>query len=254
MAGVEARGLHGDRRYMLVDMQRRFITGREYPLLTQVSVALVDGGLRLQAPERQALSVTSAAAATTGPFVTIWGSQCAAVDCGALAAAWFSQLLGVRVRLVEMTEACVRPVDPVYGQESDSVSFADGYPLLLTTEESLGDLSGRCTAPISMARFRPNLVISGATPYAEDAWRYLSIGGIHFEAVKACTRCVFTTIDPASGERSPNQEPLRTLATYRRHPQGGVCFGQNLIPRGVPCGSAALKLGAEVTVLDTLKS
>ena len=247
-ATVEARGLQGDRRYMLVDPLREFITARQYPILTQVRTTWLDSGLLLQAPGQQALSVESADSQATGPTVQIWESPCAAVDRGDAAAIWFSQLLGTKVRLVEMTKSCLRRVDPAYGQESDSVSFADGYPLLLTTEESLADLQQRCPEPISMARFRPNLVLSGAPAYAEDDWQHITISGIRFEVVKACVRCVFTTLDPASGARSPNQEPLRTLATYRRSPQGGVYFGQNLIPRGLSQGTDTLSLGAEVKV------
>jgi hypothetical protein len=97
-----------------------------------------------------------------------------------------------------------------------------------------------------MRRFRPNLGIDGDLPYAEDDWRRIRVGEVEFEGVKNCSRCVFTTIDPDTGEKSPDMEPLRTLSSYRRRPEGGVYFGQNLIPRG----AGVIRVGDSVTVLE----
>lgn len=108
----------------------------------------------------------------------------------------------------------------------DIVSFADGYPLLLISQESLDDLNRRLPEPIEMRRFRPNLVIAGASPYAEDQFTQLRIGELGFRAVKRCERCSVTTVDPSSGRRG--KEPLRTLARYRLE-DGKVWFGMNLI-------------------------
>ncbi len=95
-----------------------------------------------------------------------------------------------------------------------------------------------------MLRFRPNLVVSGTTPHAEDEWKRIRIGAVEFDIVKPCTRCIFTTVDPQRGERDANGEPLKTLTTYRRSPNG-VTFGQNLIPRG----SGTLRVGDAIEVL-----
>ena len=160
--------------------------------------------------------------------VTVWRDQVAAIDQGAEVADWFSTHLGVACRLVRQADDAVRHVDPVFAcQPADQVSFADGYPLLLISEESLADLNMRLDAALPMNRFRPNVVTRGAgAPYAEDTWREITIGEIRFSPVKACARCVTTTTDQSTAERGV--EPLATLASYRRVPRG-VLFGQNLI-------------------------
>jgi hypothetical protein len=95
-----------------------------------------------------------------------------------------------------------------------------------------------------MLRFRPNLVVGGAAPHAEDQWRRIRVGAIELDVVKPCARCVLTTVDANDGAFDPSGEPLRTLKTYRRTPKG-ITFGQNLIPRG----SGSISLGDPVQVL-----
>ncbi|HSN00655.1 MAG TPA: MOSC domain-containing protein, partial [Rudaea sp.] len=85
--------------------------------------------------------------------------------------------------------------------------------------------------PVSMLRFRPNVVIAGTAPHAEDGWKRVRIGNVEFDVAKPCIRCVFTTVDFERGVFDASGEPLRTLLTYRRTPKG-VSFGQNLIARG----------------------
>jgi len=159
------------------------------------------------------------------------------VDGGA--GEWFTRLLGVRSQLVYMPDDVVRPVDPTYGVSTDRVSFADGFPFLLISQESLDDLNRRLAVPLPMNRFRPNLVVSGCAPFAEDGWPGFAAGGVEFRVVKPCARCVITTTDQATGERG--REPLRTLATYR-NVGGKVMFGQNVIHRG----TGSLELGNRV--------
>jgi len=243
---VLARGLPWDRRWMLVDEDNRFITARQHPRLALVSTELgattlqvsVAGGDRLQLPlQPQCGDKTS---------VTVWGDQCDAVPAGRQADAWFSDYLGLSCRLVQMTDDLVRPVSRDYGQPGDEVSFADGFPLLVISETSLQDLNRRLERPVSMRRFRPNLVVSGSQPYEEDQWRRIRVGDVLFEGVKNCSRCVFTTVDPDTGVKDPDTEPLRTLSSYRKRPAGGVYFGQNLVPRS----RGVVRLGDTVEVLE----
>jgi uncharacterized protein YcbX len=129
--------------------------------------------------------------------------------------------------------AIARPVNPEFGTAADHVSFADGYPLLVTNEASLADLAARARMPaLSMNRFRSNLVVAGAEAWAEDRWRDMRVGSATFAVVKPCARCVVTTIDPETGIRNEADEPLRTLLSFRRDKRGQPIFGQNLIPRG----------------------
>lgn len=243
---VLPRGLPGDRRWMLVDDSGKFITARQQPMLATVQTTLQDGALQVRAAGRPAISLPPAPAQRQMTGVTVWQSTLDAALVSPQADAWFSDFLGLSCRLVQMTDDLVRTVSPDYGQPGDQVSFADGFPLLLISEASLTDLNGRLQQPVEMRRFRPNLVIDGDIPYAEDGWRRLRVGEVEFEGVKNCSRCIFTTIDPDTGEKHPDKEPLRTLGTYRRRPEGGVYFGQNLIPRS----GGVIRVGDPVTVIE----
>jgi len=244
-ADVEPRGLAHDRRWMVVDENAKFITGREVAGLTLLRAVPLDdaGTLRLDAPGMPALVLTPP---TTGTrrTVTVWSNTVDALPADVAANAWISTFLQRPVQLVYMDALALRPVDPKYAQPDDVVSFADAYPLLLISQAALDHLNTQLAAPVPMLRFRPNLVVSGTTPHAEDEWKRVRIGEVEFDLVKLCTRCVFTTVDFERGERDPSGEPLRTLITYRRSPNG-VTFGQNLIPRG----SGTLRVGDPVTVL-----
>jgi uncharacterized protein YcbX len=149
------------------------------------------------------------------------------------------------LRLVHMHDPTLRQVSLDYGSPEDRVSFADGYPVLLIGAASLEDLNGRLAVKLPMNRFRPNVVVEGSTPYAEDGWRRVRIGEIAFRVVKPCARCVVTTVEQATGTRGDERtEPLRTLATYRKSALG-VLFGQNLVPDG----TGTVRVGDEVEVL-----
>jgi uncharacterized protein YcbX len=157
------------------------------------------------------------------------------VPAGPAADEWLSEAIGSPCRLVYMADPeRARPVDPEYGRAEDRVSFADGFPMLVTTQASLDDLNAQLEHPIPMNRFRPNLVVAGGEAWAEDRWRGLLVGDVMFRVAKECARCVVTTIDQRTAEKSPQSEPLRTLAKFRRK-DGNVMFGQNLVPdrRGI---------------------
>lgn len=229
-AELEPRGLRDDRRWLLVDADGRFLSQRERPAMAHVRAEPEAGGWRVQAPGQASLLLQRPAANAARIAVTVWGDSVEAPLADPASAAWFSAVLGQPVRVVYMDAAAVRPVDPDYAAAGDEVSFADGFPLLIANEASLTDLSERVGEPLSMARFRPNLVIRGAEAWAEDGWRRLRIGEVEIELVKPCARCQVTTLDPATAEPHPRQEPLRTLAQFRKQ-QGKVMFAVNAIPR-----------------------
>ena len=142
-----------------------------------------------------------------------------------------------------------RPVLRKYGgQEGDHHYFADECPILLTNTASLDHLNDKLSHVIDMRRFRPNIVIEGAGAFDEDTWKRIRIGDCEFDVVQKCKRCVMVTIDPDSGKKDPEQEPLRTLATFRKHPKGGVAFGMHLIPRK----TGLLRTGNQIEVLEAL--
>lgn len=243
---VESRGLRWDRRWMLVDGNRRFITPRQVPRLAMISTHFEEHQLVVSAPGQNSLRIPLSDPGKGTLEVGIWRDQCRVVPVGREADSWFSEFLGLECRLVRLSDQDHRAVDPAYGEPGDEVSLADGYPLLIIGEASLADLNRRLEAPVPMLRFRPNLVVDTEQPFVEDQWRRIRIGELEFELVKACSRCVFTTIDPETGVRHPKLEPLRTLGGYRRRSGGGVFFGQNAIPRG----RGRLIVGLEVEILS----
>lgn len=241
-AQVERRGLARDRRWMVVDGEGTFITGRQEPRLVLLRAQPVAGGLLLAAPGMPALRIAEPVDGRGG--VTVWRDHVNALHASAQASEWLSRFLGRDCRLVFMDEAAQRPVDPAYASAGDEVSFADAFPLLMISEGSLAGLNARLDVPVPMLRFRPNLVVAGAEPHAEDGWKRIRIGEIEFDVAKPCIRCAFTTVMPETGTLDPRGEPLRTLATYRRG-ERGVTFGQNLLVRS----TGRLCVNDPVTVL-----
>lgn len=228
-AEVGPRGLAGDRRWMLVDDSGKFLSQREHGVMALIDIQPVTEALwQVQAPGQPPLHLPVPAGACRP--VRVWRDDTEGQPAHDAANAWFSAVLGMPVTAVYMPDRVQRAVDTQYAQAGDTVSYADGFPLLLIGESSLADLNARLRRPVSMRNFRPNLVVRGAPAFAEDAWQQICIGDCVFDVVKPCSRCVLTTRDPDSGEADPDREPLRTLAGYRRR-EGGVMFGQNLIPR-----------------------
>jgi MOSC domain-containing protein len=252
-APVEPWGLAGDRRWMIVDAGGDVVTAREVPRLLLVTPRFDSGhAIRLTEPSSPELAVEVPAGDELIP-VTVWDSKVLAAPAGAAADAWLSNVVGERVRLVYLDDPTRRRINPAYSRDSDRVSFADGYPLLLTVEASLAELNTRIAAgplaaegPLPMRRFRPSVVVSGAEPWAEDGWRLLRIGEVVFRAVKGCDRCVLTTINPDTAAKG--KEPIATLARTRRW-DGKVWFGTNLIP-DAPRSGSSIRVGDPVTILE----
>jgi hypothetical protein len=232
-AAVGPLGLDGDRRWMLVDAAGRAVTQRELPGMARLAVAPAPGGVAVTAPGGDRLCLTPAAPGAPRRPVRLFDDVVEAAACDPAADRWFAARLGAAVRAVYLPDDVVRPVDPRYAGPGDRAAFSDGYPVLVAGEASLADLNARLAArgaaPVGMERFRPNVVVAGAPPYAEDGWRALEANGVALALVKPCARCVITTVDPARGAAA-GPEPLRTLAEYRR--QGAkVLFAQNAVVR-----------------------
>ncbi len=251
-AEVDALGLIGDRRFLVVDETGRFLTQRTLPRMALVTTALDATHLTLAVSPSSSVRVPRAPD-PTAPLrtVSIWKSEnLLAEDCGAEAAAFLSDFLSVRCRLVRIGAAFTRPILKATARPGETITFADAYPLLVISEASLADLNDRVVErgedPLPMDRFRPNLVVSGCAPFAEDTWPRFRIGEIAFRAGGPCARCIMITTDQATAERG--KEPLRTLATYRRDATDptDVNFGQNLIHE---TKSGRLSVGDAVQIL-----
>ncbi len=249
-ACVGARGVRHDRRWMFVDAEGAMLTQRTHPQLARVQVSLHEDEnalvLALTGSPLPPLRVALDAPPPGSPRrrVIVWDDETEGVDLGAEPARWATAALGEPAAMVFMPDEIERPVDPRYGGPGDVVGFADGYPLLLASISSLDDLNARLAPgpPVGMDRFRPNVVLDGFEPWAEDGWTRLRLGDLPVRTVKPCARCVVTTTDQQTGERGP--EPLRTLATFRNR-DGKVMFAVNAIPDA----AGTLAVGDPVTVL-----
>ena len=226
-AQLGARGFERDRRWMIVDAEGLFISQRTHPRLALISTELSPDAICVGAPGMEMLKLPIAHRGNERGRVQVWDDVVEAIPFTALAHQWFSEFLGVQCRVVYMPDETVRRVNPPYGGETDVVSFADAFPVLLISQPSLDDLNTRLSRPVPMNRFRPNIVVRGCAPYDEDRWKKFRVGDVVFQGVKRCSRCVTTTVDQATGTRG--DEPLATLARYR-NVDGKVYFGQNLLP------------------------
>ncbi len=244
---VEERGLRFDRRWMLVDEKNNFLTQREFPKMATISVEIRENDLRI-AVDGVEMSIPVAPKTNETASVKIWNSRCRAEVYGDDVNDWFGGVLQTKCRLVLMPEASRRIVNPFYAvnKYQDTVSFADGYPFLLIGENSLKDLNARLKMPLPMNRFRPNFVVAGTEPFAEDNWKKIRIGKTGFHVVKPCARCVMTTINQETGI-SDGKEPLKTLTSYRLKRQK-ILFGQNLIAENA---GEVIKIGDEIKILET---
>jgi uncharacterized protein YcbX len=241
-AELSARGITGDREFMLVDDAGVFLTQREEPGLALIDVDCAEDNLVFSAPAMPTLKLSPA---NSGDRLTVqvWQDPCTGIDQGNAIADWFSDYLGRTCRLVKFADEEPRYVSKNFSQSTnDQIAFSDGFPLLLISAASLADLNRRLKVPVPVERFRPNIVISGSEPYAEDSWDIMKTGDVALKVAKPCARCVITTIDPSTGESG--KEPLRTLADYRRSEDGKVNFGQNLIH----LAAGTIKIGDRISV------
>ncbi|MFI0733911.1 MOSC domain-containing protein [Streptomyces sp. NPDC021225] len=269
-AVVEPWGLAGDRRWMVVEPGGKYVTQRQQARMALVSAEpLPGGGIRLGAPAHEPLTVAvPGPGGATGAVSTVWLHKEAVdvVPAGAAADEWLSGFLGTPVRLVHLDDPSRRrPLTPEFAHGGETVSLADEFPLLLTTTASLDALNSLIAqgdhpdeGPLPMNRFRPNVVVEGTAPWAEDTWRRIRIGEVVFRVPKPCARCVITTTDQETAQRG--KEPLRTLARHRRFGDE-LFFGQNLVPElpelpgraallGEGRGIGTLRVGDAVEILE----
>ena len=235
-------GPSGDRRWMIVDAHGKFATQRRLPRLALIGVALDGETVNIQIPGQGEFALTPG---EEQEEVTIWRDQVRASTAQQMANEALSRFCGEPLRLVYMPDTTFRRVDPERVADVRRVGFADGFPFLVANAASLEELNGRLVQPVDMRRFRPNIVISAAEPWAEDSWRVLRVGDVGLRVVKPCSRCVLTTVNPDTGVKDPGTEPLKTLSGYRRTADG-VIFGQNAVHEG----RGRIAVGDSVSIIE----
>ena len=226
---LDDRGPENDRRWMLVDAERQFMTQREHPRMALIDVAVENGEVIVSAP---GMSVHAFGSSESQSAVTcvIWKDTVELQHVAPKTSRWFSDFLGVDCKLMRMPQTTARVVNPTYSPDLRLVTLADGYPMMLMSTASVEllnqKLKERGEAPVPMERFRPNIVVSHTGPHEEDEWTTVTIGEVACNIVKPCERCAITTVDVQSGVAG--KEPLRTLSEYRKV-GSKVWFGQNVI-------------------------
>ena len=224
---LDDRGPAGDRRWMLVNPRGIMISQRDLPRMALIAVEGGSPELSCTAPGMPALRVPIPEQDPAQRIAaTVWDDTVELQLAGNGAHAWFSQFLGADCRLVYQPDDSFRQVNRFYAAQGVGVSLADGFPLLLIGQGSLDALNARLEHPVEMRRFRPNVVVSGTEPFAEDGWRRIRIGEVEFSVAKPCARCPIPTVDPDTGVMG--KEPMRTLANFRLR-NGQVFFGENLV-------------------------
>lgn len=248
-AVVKPYGLVNDRCMMLVGDTGTFISQRKNPELALIQLKNTEQRFRLDAKGHESLLVDENSFTQRNIKTEVWGDVCDALVAEQTVNHWFSTYLKQTVSLVKYNHERPRGTDPAYSNTGDIVSFADGFPLLAISEESLDDLNSKLEqqglSTVTMTNFRPNIVIKGASAFAEDYWKRVRIGEVEFDCVKICSRCILTTVDPLTGIKAENREPLKTLASYRKM-EGGVMFGMNMIPRS----NGVIRVTDSVEVLE----
>lgn len=240
-AYASKQGLLHDREWLLAGDNGRFFTARSHPQLVRVEVDLIPGGALFKYPGKPPILAMSTQYQQEAA-ATVWKDSFTAYHGDRAVDHWFSELLGEPCQLLWLGMQSQRRLK----DSEHAMSFADGYPYLLVNQASLDALNDELDQPVSLRHFRPNLVVSGEYAWEEDDWKVIQIGDVVFDVAKPCSRCVLTTVDPDTGIKSSEQQPLRTLVSIRTLPEG-VCFGVNLVPRN----EGALELGAEFRVLES---
>ncbi|GLX78026.1 flavodoxin [Thalassotalea insulae] len=223
---IDQFGLSFDRRFVITDTNGQFITARTEPSICLIQASLTASGMILTAPNMPPLIINYSEFSSHYSDVVVWKDLISGQHCHQHYDTWFSKYLARNCQLYFFGEASSRTVK----NSDQQVSFADGYPLLLISQASLNELNQRLgDDTVTMAQFRPNIVAGNTLAFAEDSWKKIRIGDVTFEVVKSCSRCIFTTVNPLTGKKHPEQQPLATLKQYRQVEKGDVMFGQNLI-------------------------
>lgn len=242
---VMATGFQWDRHWMIVNAKGSFITQRTHPQLARIVPQIAEDSLGLSAPGLPVLQM-SLEPVGAEVLVKVWDSHCTALDQGTEAHNWVSQAVGQPVRLVRVAPSMPRVASAKYaGPTPAPLAFADSYPVLVCNQASLADLNERLPEPIPMERFRPNLVLEGLPPFAEDRIASLRMGNVTLRLVQPCTRCVIPATDQRTGERSTNPTPALRKFRFDRTLRG-VTFGEHAVADSG--AGAAIECGTECEI------
>ncbi len=257
-ARLTLAGFQFDRQWMVVQPDGTFMTQRSFPQMALIETEIADDVLVLSTFGMETHVVTSASDTAKRINTEVWGDQVSAWDCGPTTSEWLSQALDSSCKLVSFPADETRQCDRRFAKSGEHTKFADGFPLLLLSQESLDDLNRRLPTPVGMDRFRPNIVVKGCDAFAEDHWHTIRVNNdsshndsnnvdlshVDLRIVKPCARCSVPTVDQQTGVLT-GPEPIHTLSSYRQR-GNEVYFGMNLIPGG----EGRVSVGDSVSVVN----
>lgn len=251
-------GLWCDRTLMIVDENGKFLTQRQYPQMATIKVEVGENCLFLSS-ENQDIETFQLIPKDEGETINvkIWKDNTIAINQGKQVNQWLKKALKLNINfyLVKQSNQYIRPVDSKFSlKKNQPVSFADGFPFLITNTASLKELNRRLEEKypqdkinFPMDNFRPNIVIETDNPFIEDTWRQILISQIKFQLVKPCSRCIITTTNQKTGAKNPQKEPLLILSEFRHQPDG-VMFGENAIA----LDQGIIKIGDSILVNEQI--
>ena len=244
-AQLNATGFEFDRQWMVTKPDGEFMTQRNYPQMALVETKVDNDALTLSSFGMEPHIVAPVEKDNCNRISTqVWGDPVQALEHDVQTNGWLSQAIGVDCKLVSFPDDEIRQCDLALSKVGEHTLFADAFPLLLLSQGSLDDLNARLENPVGMDRFRPNIVVSGCEPLAEDNWKNIMVGDVRLRVTQACARCSVPTVNQQTGVLS-GPEPIHTLSSYRQRGDGEVYFGINLVPET----TGLVRTGDRVSIL-----
>ncbi len=241
-------GLDGDRRFLIINAKGKFITARERPQLVNLASRWTgDETIELSAYGKNlSLKVPNNEQPLTE--VGVWADHVESADMGETAADWISDYLGEAARVVAVSKLSQR-----LSQQNKHApsSYADAYPILTLSDASVTEINSHLDAatfgPVTAVNFRPNIILEGVeNGFDEDLWQTIKIGDVIIDQIMGCSRCVLTTVDPDTGIKRKDGQPMKALSKFRRGDDKQIYVGQN----GVPRGSGVIRVGDAVEIIQ----
>jgi len=228
-------GFHLDRTWLLTTDYKSFISQRDFPILARFSTSIMENKVTAIF-EGQSISFDYDEIVPNRHLIGVWDDQSIVFETPTYLSEWFSDMLQIRVFLVRQADNKSRMHFISKLQKTVAVTMADGYPYLILGTASIMELNARLQTPVSLSRFRPNIVVNTHIPHEEDLFEPFSIGSANFNTVKPCGRCIMVNVDQSTGLSS--KEPLKTLSAYRKKDNhvyfgaNALCIGSGIIKRG----------------------
>ncbi|OCG33525.1 hypothetical protein A9G34_05620 [Gilliamella sp. Choc4-2] len=221
-------GFEYDRVLMISEPDGTFITARQYPELLKLKTSVMNNNIDVSISSQKAITINFDEFSKNNEPTEVWGNHFTSQIASIRVNQFFSQFLRKDVQIRWVGNNLTRRIKR-YPQIP--ISFADRYPYLLLNEASFNYLQQKCPIKLDIRQFRSNIIVKGALPFAEDAWKTIKIGNVIFDIVKPCNRCMLTTLNFNSAKPLANNEPLNTLRYFRADEQGKIDFGMNMIAR-----------------------